>query len=118
VTVGQWAAQVLLWAGVAAELVCCLGVWWMRDVFDRLHYAAAATTLGPVLIGISAVLTGAGGTSGTIEVGTAAAVLVLVNPLVTHAMGRTARQLLFDDVGPRPEELADQDAGTGPEEAS
>lgn len=34
-------ADVLLGAGVLAELVCCLGVVWMRDVFDRLHFSAA-----------------------------------------------------------------------------
>jgi len=118
VTAAQWAAQVLLWAGVGASLLCCLGVWWMRTVFDRLHYAAAATTLGPVLIGISALISGAGSTSGTVEVVTAAGVLLLVNPLVTHAMGRAARQLVFDDVGPRPEDLADTDAGNAPEQAS
>ena len=98
-TAGQWVAQVLLWAGVAAEVVCCIGLGWMRTVFDRLHYAAAATTLGPVLIGISAAVSGAGSTSGTLEVATAAAVLLLVNPLVTHATARTARQLVFQDVG-------------------
>lgn len=105
---GQWAAQVLLWAGVAAEVVSCIGLGWMRDVFDRLHYAAGATTLGPVLIGISAAISGAGSASGTLEVAAAAAVLLLVNPLVTHALARTARQLVFDDVGPRAEDVAGQ----------
>lgn len=52
-TAAHLAAQVLLWAGVAAEAICCVGVWWMRDVFDRLHYAAAATSAGSDLIGVS-----------------------------------------------------------------
>lgn len=100
----QVAAQVLLWAGVAAELVCCVGVWWMRDVFDRLHYAAAASTLGPVLIGISTALTGTGSLAGNVEAVAATAVLLLVNPLVTHAMARAARQLLYGDVMPPAED--------------
>lgn len=106
-TPAQLAAQVLLWAGVAAELVCCVGVWWMRDVFDRLHYAAAATTAGPVLIGASTAITGAGSLSATLEAVTAAAVLLLVNPVVTHATGRAARRLLHGDIGPDPEELGE-----------
>ena len=106
-TAGELAAQVLLWAGVAAELVSCAGVWWMRDVFDRLHYAAAATTAGPVLIGVSVAITGAGSLSGTVQAVTATAVLLLLNPVVTHATGRAARRLLHGDIGPDPEELGD-----------
>lgn len=100
-------AQLLLWPGVAAELVCSVGVWWMRDVFDRLHYAAAATTVGPVLIGASVAVTGAGSLAGTLEAVTASAVLLLINPLLTHATGRSARRLVHDDIGPRPDDLAD-----------
>lgn len=91
-------AQLLLWAGVAAQLVCCVGVWWMRDIFDRLHYTAGAAAVGPALIGASVVLTGgAGSVSGTVEVVAAMAVLLLLSPVVTHAVGRSARHALHDD---------------------
>lgn len=113
----ELAAQVLLWAGVAAQLVCCVGVWWMRDVFDRLHYAAAATGVGPVLVGGSVVVSGgAGSVSGTVEAITAIAVVVLGGPLCTHAIGRAARVMLHGhlghghgdgDVGADPPEVAD-----------
>lgn len=106
-TPAHLAAQVLLWAGVAAEGICCMGAWWMRNVFDRLHYAAAATSAGPALIGVSAAITGAGSLSATVEVVTAMAVLLLVNPVVTHATGRAARRLLHGDIGPDPEELGE-----------
>ncbi|MFB4305032.1 monovalent cation/H(+) antiporter subunit G [Actinomadura sp. GTD37] len=96
----ELAAQVLLWAGVAAQLLCCVGVWWMRDVFDRLHFTAAAGAVGPALIGTSVVLTGgAGSVSGTVEVVTATAVLLLLSPVVTHAVGRSARRALHGDRG-------------------
>lgn len=101
----QVVAQLLLWAGVAAEFVCCIGVWWMRDVFDRLHYAAGAATMGPLLIGVSVVISGAGSLSGTVEAVTAVAVLLLGGPLITHATGRAARRQLYGDIGPDPEEL-------------
>ena len=42
--------DVLVTCGVAAELVCCLGVLAMRSAIDRLHYAGAAATLGPALV--------------------------------------------------------------------
>lgn len=107
-TAAELAAQVLLWAGVAAQLVCCVGVWWMRDVFDRLHYTAASTAVGPVLIGTSVVVTGGvGAVSGTVEVVTACALITLLGPVVTHAVGRAARRSLHGDVGPGPEEVAD-----------
>jgi monovalent cation/proton antiporter MnhG/PhaG subunit len=102
VTAAEIAAQVLLWAGVAAQLACCVGVWWTRDVFDRLHYTATASTIGPVLIGTSVVVTGgAGSVSGTVQVGAAAAVLLLLSPVVTHAVGRAARRMPRDgEAGP------------------
>jgi multisubunit Na+/H+ antiporter MnhG subunit len=42
--------HVLVWLGVSVELVCCLGFVVMRNAIDRLHYAGAATTLGPALV--------------------------------------------------------------------
>ena len=35
------AVDVLLALGVAAQLLCCLGVLAMRTTADRLHYASA-----------------------------------------------------------------------------
>lgn len=104
-TPAQVAAQVLLWVGAGAELLCCAGVWWLQDVFAKLHYAAAAASVGPVLIGASVAVTGAGSLAGTVEAVTAAAVLLLVSPVTTHAIGRAARRLLHDDIGPDPREL-------------
>ena len=36
-------AEVLLIAGVALELMACLGVLLMREPLDRVHYAGAST---------------------------------------------------------------------------
>ncbi|TQJ91258.1 monovalent cation/H(+) antiporter subunit G [Streptomyces sp. SLBN-31] len=94
------AADATLAAGVLAQLVCCLGVWWMRDVFDRLHFAAAGTTVGPVLIGVSVALTGFSSVSGTVQALAAVAFLVVLNPVLTHATGRAARRLIHGDLEP------------------
>jgi multisubunit Na+/H+ antiporter MnhG subunit len=42
--------HLLVWLGVAVELVCCVGLVAMRNAIDRLHYAGAATVAGPALI--------------------------------------------------------------------
>jgi monovalent cation/proton antiporter MnhG/PhaG subunit len=47
---------ILLFAGVAVELLCCLGVFRMRRVYDRLHYLAPASFLGPLLIVLAIVV--------------------------------------------------------------
>jgi multisubunit Na+/H+ antiporter MnhG subunit len=49
-TARDYAIYVLVASGVAAELICCVGLLAMRNAIDRLHYAGAAATLGPALI--------------------------------------------------------------------
>lgn len=42
--------HLLVWLGVAVELVCCVGLAAVRQPIDRLHYAGAATVVGPTLV--------------------------------------------------------------------
>ena len=76
----------LVGAGVAVQLLVCLGVVLMRDALDRLHYTGAST-LGVAclcaavvasesasLIGLKAILT--------------AAFMLLTGPVVVHATAR------------------------------
>jgi monovalent cation/proton antiporter MnhG/PhaG subunit len=102
---------VLLFCGVAAELVCVLGVVVMRGPFDRLHYAAAGTTLGPVLIGAAIVLRETVQPQGAVEPSSAAlqtAVVVvfmfLLNPALTVLTARAARRAEFGSLKPTPAE--------------
>jgi multisubunit Na+/H+ antiporter MnhG subunit len=44
------AYHLLIWLGVAVELVCCIGLVAMRNAIDRLHFAGAAAVLGPALV--------------------------------------------------------------------
>jgi len=82
--------DVLLAAGVGAELLCCVGVAVMRTTFDRLHYTAAGTTVGPFCI-LAAVLVREG--FGQVGLNTIAAVMLLflAGPLLVHATARAAR---------------------------
>lgn len=87
----------LVAAGVVAELLCCLGLVVMRDVFDRIHFAMAATTVPPFLIA-AAVLVEEDWTQPGINALLIAAVLFLVNPVVAHATARAARIRRFGRV--------------------
>jgi monovalent cation/proton antiporter MnhG/PhaG subunit len=87
------AADVLLGLGVLAELVACLGVLWMRDVFDRLHFSGTGTTLGPVLLAAAVLVTGTSATSATVQLVAALLLLVLLNPVLTHVTGRALHRL-------------------------
>ena len=89
--------DVLVAAGVVTELLCCLGLVVMRDVFDRIHFAMAATTVPPFLIA-AAVLVEEDWTQPGINALLIAAVLFLVNPVVAHATARAARIRRFGRV--------------------
>jgi monovalent cation/proton antiporter MnhG/PhaG subunit len=84
--------DILLAAGVTAELLCCLGVVVMRTTFDRLHYTAAGTTVGPFCI-LAAVLVREGFGQIGLDAIAAVVVLFLAGPLVIHATARAARTL-------------------------
>lgn len=89
------AVYLLLGLGVAAVLVCCVGVVVMRDAYDRLHYAAAATTVGPILI-LAAVLVRVHLGVAGLEAVAAVAFLFVATPLLVTETARAAR---LDDRG-------------------
>jgi multisubunit Na+/H+ antiporter MnhG subunit len=72
--------HVLVWLGVAVELVCCIGLVAMPSAIDRLHYSGAATLVGPSLI--------------------AAAVCVREGVFTTNGLDAIAVALLLGFLGP------------------
>jgi len=76
--------------GVTGELFCCLGLVVMRDVYDRLHYAMAATTVPPFLLAV-AVVVEEGWTQPGINALVVALALFVSNPVLAHAIPRAAR---------------------------
>lgn len=80
---------VLLWLGVGLELLACLGTLAMRSVFDRLHFSSPAA-LGLILIALAVLVDKDFSLIGDKSLLIAALVLI-GSPLVTHAIGRTAR---------------------------
>ena len=83
------AVDVLLALGVATELICVAGVLFMRTTLDRLHYAAATTTVPAFLI-LAAVLVREHLTAGGIEAIAAVAILFLLNPAIVITTARAA----------------------------
>jgi len=86
------AVDVLLVLGVAGELLCVAGVLVMRTTFDRLHYAAAATSV-PVFLVLCAVLVREHLSAGGLEAIAAALFLFLLNPALVIATARAARRI-------------------------
>jgi multisubunit Na+/H+ antiporter MnhG subunit len=97
------AIDVLVGAGVLGELLCCVGLVVARNVFDRLHYVMAATTVPPFLIA-AAVVVEEDWTQPGINALLIAAVLFVANPVLATATARTARDRRFGQVEARPED--------------
>jgi len=86
------AVDILLAIGVVLELLCCVGVVVMRTTYDRLHYAAAGTTVPAFLI-LAAVLVKQHLSGGGLDAIAAVALMFLLNPVLVVATARAARRI-------------------------
>ncbi|MGH3009371.1 MAG: monovalent cation/H(+) antiporter subunit G [Gaiellaceae bacterium] len=86
------AVDVLLGLGVAGELLCVAGVLAMRTTYDRLHYAAAATSV-PAFLVLAAVLVREHFSSGGLDAIAAVVLLFLLNPALVIATARAVRRI-------------------------
>jgi multisubunit Na+/H+ antiporter MnhG subunit len=86
------AVDILLCAGVAAQLLCCIGLLVMRTTSDRLHYASAGYTVGPFLV-VAALIVREGLSSIGLDAIAAAAILFLPGPILVHATARVVRRV-------------------------
>lgn len=84
-------AGVLVGIGVAAELVCCAGLLAMRNPLDRLHYAAAATTVGPVPIAAAVCVEEGVLSANGLNALAVALMLAFLGAALTSVTGRAAR---------------------------
>jgi len=96
--------DVLLAIGVMVQVLACVGVLVMRDAYQRLPYAAAATTRGPVAIAAAIVVREALAETG-LEATLTAAVLLASGALLTHATGRAGRIRQDDGFVIHPDEI-------------
>jgi monovalent cation/proton antiporter MnhG/PhaG subunit len=84
--------DVLLALGVVLELLCCVGVVVMRTTYDRLHYAAAGTTV-PAFLVLAAVLVREHLSSGGLDAIAAVALMFLLNPVLVVATAQATRRI-------------------------
>jgi multicomponent Na+:H+ antiporter subunit G len=80
----------LLVVGVGVTLASCVGVLVMRNAYDRLHFTSAATTIAPLTIA-AAILVEEGLSAAGVKSVLVAVVLLVTNPVLTHATARAAR---------------------------
>ena len=79
----------LLGVGVICEVVACLGVVAMRDIYDRLHYVAPST-LGAILV-TAAIWVREGPSMIALAATLLALFLVVAQPALAHGTARAAR---------------------------
>jgi monovalent cation/proton antiporter MnhG/PhaG subunit len=103
----QIAELVLVAIGVLTGLLCCVGLVVMRDVFDRLHFLSAASTVAPIPIVVAVLIN-----QRLNAVGIKSLLILLISvvtgPVLTHAIGRAARIRERGDARPRPEERVER----------
>jgi monovalent cation/proton antiporter MnhG/PhaG subunit len=102
VSVASVAVGVLLVVGVAIELSCCLGVLVMRDAHDKLHYIGPAAILGPIAVAAAIVVRESWSQAGVKAVITAV-LMIIANPVLTHATGRALYIRRRDHLEPEPD---------------
>jgi monovalent cation/proton antiporter MnhG/PhaG subunit len=81
---------VLLALGVASVLLSCAGLVAMRTPLDRLHFAAPASTIAPVLIA-AAVLVEEPLSPAGIKAVIVALLIAVTTPVLSHATARAER---------------------------
>ena len=112
------AVAALLAVGVGIELACCVGVLVMRNLYDKLHYTAPATTVGSLAIA-AAIVVQESFTQAGIKAILVFAIMLVTNPVLTHATARAARVRELGHWQPGPAELErtaaapDEPAGGG-----
>ena len=108
------AIEILLGIGVIIAWLSALGVLVMRDPYERLHYMAPLSTLAVMSVAAAVMLEGSFFESG-IKALLVVFILLLTNPVLTHATARSARIHQFGHWVIQPDEktrvVREQDSG-------
>jgi monovalent cation/proton antiporter MnhG/PhaG subunit len=99
----QIAVAALLAAGAASTLFSAIGVLVVRDFYERIHYMAPAATLGVIAIAV-AVIVEEGASIASVKAILIALVVLLLNPVLSHATARAGRIRRLEQWEPRPGE--------------
>jgi multicomponent Na+:H+ antiporter subunit G len=92
----------LLWTGIAAVVLSCLGALTLRRVYNRLHYLTPMTSIGAPLIGLALAIENGWGLTMAEDL-FIVFLLALTGPVLEAATGRAAgqREGLIEPESPR-----------------
>jgi multisubunit Na+/H+ antiporter MnhG subunit len=102
------AVLALLAAGSLFELICALGVVWMREGFAQLHYSAAASSVGLAAFAAAVGLTGFSSASGTVDCMVALFLTFALSPVLVAATARAGRRMRYGTLEPTAREYHQQ----------
>ena len=102
-TAADIAVAVFLGICVVLTFICCWALLLFKDLFERLHYLSAVTTISTFSLMAAVVIKEGAGQAATKSI-LVFFVLLLVNAVLTHATARAARVRQFGQWTPTPEE--------------
>jgi monovalent cation/proton antiporter MnhG/PhaG subunit len=88
------AMEIMLAICVLSSLICCLGMVFMEDLYERLHYMATVTTVSSFCL-LMAVVLEEGWGQAAIKMCLIFLFLLFTNAVLTHATARAARVRTF-----------------------
>ena len=100
---GEIVVGVLLAIGVLGFAFTSIGILVCRDVFDQIHYLAPGSLVGSVAISAAVLLHGGFSQAGSKSI-LIAILLLLSNPVLSHATARAARIRRKQQLSPQGEE--------------
>lgn len=101
-------ALALLGLACLCQTVCVVGVLWMRDGFDQLHFSSASSTVGLFALAVAVALTGFSSVAGSIDCLVALALTFVLNPVMVSATARAGRRMRYESLDPTTREFEQQ----------
>ncbi|MGH9397326.1 MAG: cation:proton antiporter [Terriglobia bacterium] len=110
--VHQISVYILLTIGVASALFSSIGILLVHDFYERLHYMAPAATVGVTAIA-AAVIVQESFSLTSAKVLFICLVVLIMNPVLTHATARAARIRRLGQWQPQPDEKVEHPSDAG-----
>ena len=88
-SISETVSAILLVISILVEWIACIGLLRVRNPYNRLHAAAPAAILPPLLVA-AAILASTGLSQAGLKAVLIALVLIFTSPVTTHAIARAA----------------------------
>lgn len=101
-TIGEATAGALLTIGLVSFLLTSLGLVFSRDVYDQIHFLAPGSIVGSSAFAV-AVLLHEGLSQSGVKAIFVAILMLISNPILSHAIARAARIRRNQQISPKPD---------------